>query len=197
MPLNQSSCAADSRAPRAGRPGTLRERFALAVGEARRAGRAARVWFAQDSINSMRSPFCASVSVTGRLVPTASNASTIGPADSRRQTFIDQRGTRLPRQHDGLICVPDTQLSRPKSDRLTLGGGSVLIAYVASACVVRTGEALKLRRKGGKRVKISRRKVIASMLAGPALGDAGGGPGSNHGCAGHQPPPPPSGGCGN
>ncbi len=55
------------------------------------------------------------------------------------------------------------------------------------------------------RVKISRRKVLASMFAGlalavtigPAFGDAGGGPGSNNGCAGHQPPPPPSGGCGN
>lgn len=52
--------------------------------------------------------------------------------------------------------------------------------------------------------KLSARKVFASMLAGlalavtigPALGDAGGGPGSNHGCAGHQPPPPPDGGCG-
>jgi hypothetical protein len=57
----------------------------------------------------------------------------------------------------------------------------------------------------GKRVKkISARKVFASMLAGlalavtigPAFGDAGGGPGSNHGCPGHQPPPPPSAGCG-
>jgi hypothetical protein len=53
-------------------------------------------------------------------------------------------------------------------------------------------------------MKISRRKVVASMFAGlalavtvgPALSDAGGGPGSNNGCAGHQPPPPPSGGCG-
>jgi hypothetical protein len=52
-------------------------------------------------------------------------------------------------------------------------------------------------------MKISRRKVIASIFAGltlavtvaPALSDAGGGPGSNTGCAGHQPPPPPSGGC--
>jgi hypothetical protein len=52
--------------------------------------------------------------------------------------------------------------------------------------------------------KISVRKVVASMLAGlalaitvgPAFGDAGGGPGSNSGCPGHQPPPPPSAGCG-
>jgi hypothetical protein len=29
-----------------------------------------------------------------------------------------------------------------------------------------------------------------------AFADAGGGPGSNHGCPGHQPPPPPGGGCG-
>jgi hypothetical protein len=54
-------------------------------------------------------------------------------------------------------------------------------------------------------MKISRRKVLASILAGfalaatvgPALSDSGGGPGSNNGCAGHQPPPPPGGGCGN
>ena len=31
----------------------------------------------------------------------------------------------------------------------------------------------------------------------PAFGDAGGGPGSNNGCPGHQPPPPPHHGCGN
>jgi hypothetical protein len=30
----------------------------------------------------------------------------------------------------------------------------------------------------------------------PALGDAGGGPGSNNGCPGHQPPPPPNHNCG-
>jgi hypothetical protein len=28
-----------------------------------------------------------------------------------------------------------------------------------------------------------------------AYADASGGPGSNAGCAGHQPPPPPGGGC--
>jgi hypothetical protein len=28
-----------------------------------------------------------------------------------------------------------------------------------------------------------------------AYADAGGGPGSNHGCPGNQPPPPPGGGC--
>jgi hypothetical protein len=28
-----------------------------------------------------------------------------------------------------------------------------------------------------------------------AYADAGGGPGSNTGCPGHQPPPPPGGGC--
>jgi hypothetical protein len=45
--------------------------------------------------------------------------------------------------------------------------------------------------------------VIAAMAlftgasALPAFADAGGGPGSNHGCPGHQPPPPPGGGCGN
>lgn len=32
-------------------------------------------------------------------------------------------------------------------------------------------------------------------VAPAALADAGGGPGSNHGCPGHQPPPPPGGGC--
>jgi len=40
--------------------------------------------------------------------------------------------------------------------------------------------------------------LLAGSLAAPAAyGDAGGGPGSNHGCPGHQPPPPPGGGCGN
>jgi hypothetical protein len=39
--------------------------------------------------------------------------------------------------------------------------------------------------------------VAATMIVVPfAQADAGGGPGSNHGCAGHQPPPPPGGGCG-
>jgi hypothetical protein len=38
--------------------------------------------------------------------------------------------------------------------------------------------------------------AFAAVVAPASLGDAGGGPGSNHGCAGHQPPPPPSGGCG-
>jgi 5-methylcytosine-specific restriction endonuclease McrA len=32
-------------------------------------------------------------------------------------------------------------------------------------------------------------------VAPAALADAGGGPGSNHGCPGNQPPPPPAGGC--
>jgi hypothetical protein len=32
-------------------------------------------------------------------------------------------------------------------------------------------------------------------IAPAAFADAGGGPGSNHGCPGHQPPPPPDGGC--
>jgi hypothetical protein len=37
----------------------------------------------------------------------------------------------------------------------------------------------------------------ALMAAAPVVhADPGGGPGSNHGCAGHQPPPPPGGGCG-
>jgi hypothetical protein len=43
--------------------------------------------------------------------------------------------------------------------------------------------------------------AMAALLIGastvPAFADAGGGPGSNVGCAGHQPPPPPNGGCGN
>jgi hypothetical protein len=39
--------------------------------------------------------------------------------------------------------------------------------------------------------------VLAATVAPMAVGDPGGGPGSNHGCAGHQPPPPPGGGCGN
>lgn len=40
--------------------------------------------------------------------------------------------------------------------------------------------------------------IIGTLLAiGPAAqADAGGGPGSNVGCPGHQPPPPPGGGCG-
>jgi hypothetical protein len=53
-------------------------------------------------------------------------------------------------------------------------------------------------------LRLSRRKLVASLFAGIILGvtvpfagaDAGGGAGSNHGCPGHQPPPPPSGGCG-
>jgi hypothetical protein len=52
--------------------------------------------------------------------------------------------------------------------------------------------------------KISKRKLVASLFAGIILGvsvpfagaDAGGGPGSNNGCPGHQPPPPPNHGCG-
>jgi hypothetical protein len=39
--------------------------------------------------------------------------------------------------------------------------------------------------------------ALAISLAPAAFADAGGGPGSNHGCPGHQPPPPPGGGCGN
>ncbi len=35
-----------------------------------------------------------------------------------------------------------------------------------------------------------------TLVAAPAFADAGGGPGSNAGCPGHQPPPPPHGGCG-
>jgi hypothetical protein len=38
--------------------------------------------------------------------------------------------------------------------------------------------------------------AFAASLAPAALADAGGGPGSNAGCPGHQPPPPPSHGCG-
>jgi hypothetical protein len=39
--------------------------------------------------------------------------------------------------------------------------------------------------------------AFAAAIAPGAVGDAGGGPGSNHGCPGHQPPPPPNHGCGN
>jgi hypothetical protein len=61
------------------------------------------------------------------------------------------------------------------------------------------------RGKGGESVrKLSMRKLVASLFAGILLGvgvpfagaDAGGGPGSNHGCPGHQPPPPPNHNCG-
>jgi hypothetical protein len=38
--------------------------------------------------------------------------------------------------------------------------------------------------------------AFAASVAPAAFGDAGGGPGSNAGCPGHQPPPPPHGGCG-
>jgi hypothetical protein len=38
--------------------------------------------------------------------------------------------------------------------------------------------------------------ALGATAAAPVYADAGGGPGSNHGCPGHQPPPPPSGGCG-
>lgn len=38
--------------------------------------------------------------------------------------------------------------------------------------------------------------LLALAMTAPVYADAGGGPGSNHGCAGHQPPPPPGGGCG-
>jgi hypothetical protein len=53
---------------------------------------------------------------------------------------------------------------------------------------------------------MSRRKRVAALIfavaafaatvAPASLGDAGGGPGSNNGCPGHQPPPPPNHGCG-
>ncbi len=42
--------------------------------------------------------------------------------------------------------------------------------------------------------------VVALLMGGistTAFADAGGSPGSNAGCPGHQPPPPPNGGCGN
>jgi hypothetical protein len=38
--------------------------------------------------------------------------------------------------------------------------------------------------------------LLLGAAGAPAFADAGGGPGSNHGCPGHQPPPPPGGGCG-
>jgi hypothetical protein len=38
--------------------------------------------------------------------------------------------------------------------------------------------------------------LLGLSMATPVFADAGGGPGSNGGCPGHQPPPPPSGGCG-
>jgi hypothetical protein len=37
--------------------------------------------------------------------------------------------------------------------------------------------------------------TLTGSVAPAAFADAGGGPGSNHGCAGNQPPPPPGGGC--
>jgi hypothetical protein len=37
--------------------------------------------------------------------------------------------------------------------------------------------------------------ALAGSVAPAAFADAGGGPGGNAGCAGHQPPPPPGGGC--
>jgi hypothetical protein len=49
----------------------------------------------------------------------------------------------------------------------------------------------------GRRVIAALTIVAAMMVSVPfANADAGGGPGSNHGCPGHQPPPPPGGGCG-
>jgi hypothetical protein len=38
--------------------------------------------------------------------------------------------------------------------------------------------------------------ALAISVAPVAFANAGGGPGSNNGCPGHQPPPQPSGGCG-
>ena len=38
--------------------------------------------------------------------------------------------------------------------------------------------------------------AVAISLVPAAFANAGGGPGSNNGCPGHQPPPQPSGGCG-
>jgi hypothetical protein len=38
--------------------------------------------------------------------------------------------------------------------------------------------------------------LATGLSVAPSLADSGGGPGSNAGCAGHQPPPPPNGGCG-
>jgi hypothetical protein len=38
--------------------------------------------------------------------------------------------------------------------------------------------------------------VSGAGMATAAFADAGGGPGSNSGCPGHQPPPSPHGGCG-
>jgi hypothetical protein len=37
--------------------------------------------------------------------------------------------------------------------------------------------------------------VFTVSIAPAAFADAGGDPGSNAGCPGHQPPPPPGGGC--
>jgi hypothetical protein len=56
---------------------------------------------------------------------------------------------------------------------------------------------------GGRGVGMTKAKrLVVALLAAslfavsaaPAYADAGGGPGSNAGCPGHQPPPPPSGG---
>ncbi len=38
--------------------------------------------------------------------------------------------------------------------------------------------------------------ALALSVGASVYADAGGGPGSNNGCPGHQPPPPPGGGCG-
>jgi len=52
----------------------------------------------------------------------------------------------------------------------------------------------KMRRIGALLFAVA---AMAVSLAPAAFADAGGGPGSNHGCPGHQPPPPPHHGCGN
>jgi hypothetical protein len=63
---------------------------------------------------------------------------------------------------------------------------------------MRRGRHEKRSQRRGKRVIAALTIVAAMMVSVPfANADAGGGPGSNHGCPGHQPPPPPGGGCGN
>ncbi len=63
--------------------------------------------------------------------------------------------------------------------------------------MVSSSERKEVRMSKLKRILAILSIVGAVMTVAPvAHADAGGGPGSNAGCPGHQPPPPPSGGCG-
>lgn len=62
---------------------------------------------------------------------------------------------------------------------------------------MRRGRHQMRSQRRGRRVIAALTIVAAMAVSVPfANADAGGGPGSNHGCPGHQPPPPPHGGCG-